>query len=137
MEEVTKKVLGYQARAPVLLRNGMELVQKGEMEKGGEFIWGAVGAYLNALELLKTGKAKADHGQMVKNAEGVANSLGDKRLDEAIKSAEKLHANYYHSFLTKEEFLERAERARYAYERFGKILEDELSRLGITKNSAT
>ncbi|MCS4540696.1 MAG: hypothetical protein HYU03_08415 [Thaumarchaeota archaeon] len=68
IDEGKRKIVGYQVRATELFKNGEELAMKGELEKAGEFFWGAISCYLNALEFLDKGKAHGGHGEMVKMA---------------------------------------------------------------------
>lgn len=105
-----------------------DLVKKKEFEKAGEFFWGAVACFINALEFLYTGKAHAKHGEMVEEAKKIAIGRENLRLLDAIGDAEKLHANYYHSFISKDEYPEYYEKARYALMEFEKILTEELAK---------
>lgn len=122
-----EKIRKYEDRATQLIANAEALVKKGELEKAGEFFWGAIACYINALELLYTGKAHARHSEMVIEAKTIASGRKDIRLLEAIREAEKLHANYYHSFITKDEFPVYYAAAKYAFIEFQKILEESLS----------
>ncbi len=131
MEEAVEKVLGYSARASQLFENGEGLAKKGELEKAGEFFWGAIACYINALRFMHTGKAHGGHKEMVLDAKKIAAQIGDTPLFEAIEGAEKFHANYYHSFIPKDEFPQYYKKAEYAFLAFHRLLEQEKTRLGI------
>jgi hypothetical protein len=124
--DALEKIEKYESRSAQLIENADQLVRKHELEKAGEFYWGAVGCYLNALQFLFTGKAHSGHGEMVLEAKRIATERGDEPLLEAVKAAEKLHANYYHSFISEDEFPEYYEKALFAVRAFKGILSEKL-----------
>lgn len=128
VDSSTEKLRVYSEKAVQLVENAEALVKKDELEKAGEFYWGALACYLNSLELLYTGKAHSGHAEMVREAKSIASSRGDPDLVKAIGMAEKLHANYYHNILSPDEFPDYYERWKYAFQKFGEILKDELAR---------
>jgi hypothetical protein len=127
-QDIPRKLETYRQKAIQLIENADGLVRKGELEKAGEFYWGALTCYLNSLELLRTGKSHSKHGEMVREAKQIASNRSDPALFNALQSAEKLHANYYHSILSEDEFPDYYEKWKYAFQGFEKILKEELSR---------
>jgi hypothetical protein len=132
VEEAQVKIQNYRARAAQFFNNGKLLLKKGELEKAGEMFWGAISCYINAIQLLHTGKAYGDHKQMVNDAKKIATNVGDKNLLDAIEQAEKFHANFYHGFIPKDEFPKYYEKAVYAFVTFDRILQQELAKKGVT-----
>ena len=94
----------YVDRAGALRANADAAISGGELDKAGEFLWGVMACYLNALKLMYTGKTAGTHKELMEVAIMVAKELGDERFRRAIKNAERLHANFYHLFLDAEDF---------------------------------
>jgi len=53
-----------------------------------------VACYLNALNLVKTGRPARSHFEMVRIGLDLAKDLGDEKFYRAIRRAEKLHVNF-------------------------------------------
>jgi len=123
-----ERVKEYVDRAQLLKLNVDESIGRGELDKAGEFLWGVVSCYLNALRLMLTGRVAADHKELMATAEQVAKNLNDERFIRAIREAERLHANFYHSFLDLQGFTQTYGEVMYALERLhGKLTEVSLS----------
>jgi hypothetical protein len=137
MEEAIATVLEYQERASRLFENGTKLVRRGELEKAGEFFWGAIASYVNALRFIYQGKASSGHKEMVLAAKEMAMQANDSKLFQAIETSEKFHANYYHGFISKDEFSKYYEEAKYAFDSFHSILERERVKRGIGIENAS
>jgi len=101
----------YEQRALEYQANSMELLRRGELAKAGEMLWGALVSYLNAIAVLLRGEPLRRHGEVRKLGRQVAIARGDRELHEYIITTEAIHANFYHEFMSKEEFLEYYARA--------------------------
>ena len=127
-DEVLEKTEKYRIRADKLFENAKIFLDKKEYEKTGEFLWGALAAYINAIIFIRTGEARYNHNKLVKAGEGIAKAVQDQDLLKAIKgTGQKLHANYYHGFLIVEDFQDMFPEIEKAIEKLDKILLNELS----------
>jgi len=66
-------------------------------------LWGAFSCYVNAVGAL-FGKVTHKHIQLVRVAKQLALERKDPAMFEQITQAERLHANFYHNFMTEEDF---------------------------------
>jgi hypothetical protein len=131
-DEALEKIEKYRIRADKLFENAKIFLDKKEYEKTGEFLWGALATYINAIVYLKTGEAKHSHKKLVTAGEGIAKAAQDQDLFKAIKgTGQELHANYYHGFLEVEAFQDIFPEIEKAIEKLDNILLNELK--GIPK----
>ncbi len=127
-DEDLEKTEKYKIRADKLFENAKIFLDKKEYEKTGEFLWGALAAYINAIVFFKTGKAKYNHNKLVKAGEDIAKEVNDPDLLKAInRTGQKLHANYYHGFLILEDFKDMFPEIEKAIEKLDKILSSQLN----------
>ena len=84
------------------LKDAEELYAKGDLAQAGEKYWGAVTALLNAVGE-KRGWSHYTHRDYAEIVERLSEEL-KQPLGRLFASVERLHANYYHSFLTKVNF---------------------------------
>ena len=84
------------------LRRAEELYARGDLAQAGEKYWGAVTALLNAIGE-KRGWSHYTHRDYAEIVERLSEELGEP-LGRLFASVERLHANYYHNFLTKVNF---------------------------------
>ena len=80
-----------------------ELYERGDFVQAGEKYWGAVTALLNALAE-KRGWPHYSHRDYAVAVERLYNETGDKELVINFSLAERLHANFYHNFLSPQGF---------------------------------
>jgi hypothetical protein len=73
-----------------------------EFDKASEDLWGAINAAASALSILLSGKPIKDHSNLRELMNDIAKEKPE--IIELYKEAEKLHANFYHNFLTPENF---------------------------------
>ena len=126
-KEAIEKIGKYKHRAEKLFENAKIFLDKGEYEKTGEFLWGALAAYINAIVFLRTGEAKYSHNKLVAAGENIAKVVKDADLLKAIRqTGQKLHANYYHGFLILEDFKDMFPEIEKAIEKLDNILFNEL-----------
>lgn len=60
-------------------------MDKGEYEKTGEFLWGALAAYINAIVFLRTGEAKYNHSKLVTAGKNIPKVVKDPDLLKAVR----------------------------------------------------
>jgi len=84
------------------LRDAEELYAKGDLAQAGEKYWGAVTALLNTIGE-KRGWSHYTHRDYAEIVERLSEEL-EEPLGRLFASIERLHANYYHNFLTKVNF---------------------------------
>jgi len=88
------------------------LLQQGELEKAGEVIWSIIVIMVDTISMLVQGKPLRRHRELkifVKTtlAQLYNNLTGSDSvvLVKLFENAERLHANFYHEFLDREELL--------------------------------
>ncbi len=84
------------------LREAEELYANGDLSQAGEKYWGAVTALINAIAE-KRGWSHYTHRDYAEAVERLSEELKEP-LGRLFASVERLHANYYHNFLTKVNF---------------------------------
>jgi hypothetical protein len=90
-------------------------LNKGEYAKAGELLWGSIVEAAKALSLKYTGQPINDHKSIRTYLDKLCLGYSNKEYwRELNRSAERLHINFYESFLGKDEFWE-------TYE-YGKLL---------------
>ncbi len=78
--------------------NAHKALKNKEYEKASEFIWGSFTQLLQALALLR-GLALGTHAKMKGYVREIARELNNEEVLMAFEEGEKLHANFYRSFL--------------------------------------
>ncbi len=108
IEGIICRAMEYRERAVKYFMNFEEERLRENFDKAGEALWGVISCLLNAIHLLEKGKPITDHQMMRQFAVHYLVSMTDEgeRLVGIFKRAEKLHANFYHSFLDRDEFNE-------------------------------
>ena len=84
------------------LRDAEELYAKGDLVQAGEKYWGAVTALLNVIGE-RRGWSHYTHRDYAEIVERLSEELKEP-LGRLFASVERLHANYYHNFLTRVNF---------------------------------
>ena len=86
-----------------LLDEAEEHYQRGELVQAGEKLWGAICALLNAIGELRR-LPHYSHRDYVDIVEILVRETEDLELARLFASAERLHANFYHGFLSRPSF---------------------------------
>jgi len=73
-----------------------------EFDKASEDLWGVINTSASALSILLSGKPIKDHSNLRELMNDIA--IENPEIVELYKEAERLHANFYHNFLTEESF---------------------------------
>ncbi len=84
------------------LREAEELYRRGDLVQAGEKYWGALAALLNAIGEIKR-LPHYSHRDYAEIVERLSEELREP-LGRLFASAERLHANYYHGFLSRTNF---------------------------------
>jgi hypothetical protein len=84
------------------LKEAEELYARGDLAQAGEKYWGAVAALLNAVAE-KRGWRHYSHRDYAEIIERLSEELREP-LGRLFASCERLHSNFYHSFLTRVNF---------------------------------
>lgn len=104
------------------LRESEELRRKGDLVQAGEKLWGAITSLLNAIAE-ERGWPHYSHGDYAEAVERLLEETGDEELPRLFASAERLHANFYHNFLSEKGFEIHARDAVTLAERLIKIMQ--------------
>jgi hypothetical protein len=117
----------YAEKSNEKFENYKLLFEKKELEKAGEILWGAI---VNMIDLIRlTKNAPLDNHQIMRNfLKSYAASIRDNDLWELFKEAEKLHPNFYHSFMDKDYFEETATAALKLYDKLRILAYEELEK---------
>ena len=103
------------------LNDAEELYNKGDLPQSGEKYWGAVAALLNAIAE-KRGLPHYSHGDYAVLIDELYRETKDKALVVDFRMVEGLHANFYHNFMSREEFELHRDAALELIERLKKML---------------
>ena len=105
MEALQLQLAEYEKTSRFYYDNAKEYVRRREYSKAGEALWGSINVYLKIISLIISNRPlPTEHREIRRYVRSLSNSLRDPELYEWYKKAEKLHANFYHSFLDEEEF---------------------------------
>lgn len=74
-----------------------------DFAKASEFLWGVVSNLTYCLGLLY-GRKLGKHREVVAFLKELAGALRDDEMLKQIRAAEALHANFYHDFMSEDEF---------------------------------
>jgi len=109
----------YRREAGRYLENAFGALMEGELTKASEFLWGSMAEALKAVAARK-GYLLRSHSELRNYARQLARELGDRQLEDAFIRADRLHANFYESFLSDQDLAADAEEIRLAV---GKLLD--------------
>lgn len=116
-----EKVQRYITTAEFYLSNADKKLAEGELSKAGEFLWGAIAIQLKTIGALNDFPVD-DHAKTIVVGDRVAAARNDPQLRAAIMMAEKLHANYYETFLREEEFTRYVAEVKLAYSKLAEVV---------------
>lgn len=113
-ESVEEKISKYVSNAAHYYDNSKETLEKKELGKAGELMWGAIAETAKALSL-KDGQPIRTHEQIRTFLSKLSTIYNKKVLDKWKKSADYLHVNFYETFLDEPTFLEHYEDGEQLY----------------------
>lgn len=114
--EITERELN---RAHELYSNYLEK-RNTDLSKAGEHLWGAINNLASGIYRAKTGKGIGQHAKVRDLMRDLADG-GEVDFND-FKDAETLHHNYYHNFLSVEEWDDRVNNARKLYDSLDRLL---------------
>jgi len=85
------------------LREAEDFYKKGDLVQAGEKLWGALTALLNAIAE-KRGLPHYSHRDYAVIIDELYRETKDRDLVIGFGLAERLHANFYHNFISKDQF---------------------------------
>jgi len=94
-----ERVAFYVKLHEALLAEADEHYHRGDLAQAGEKLWGAVTALLSAIGELK-GLPHFSHCDFIDIIEALVKETGDPELARLFASVERLHANFYHGFMS-------------------------------------
>ncbi|MFQ6116316.1 MAG: PaREP1 family protein [bacterium] len=98
----------YNAQSRRYMQNAQKYLEKGDIDKASEFLWGSVAEAVKALAASK-GIALKTHGELWEFMRELTTELGDPTLYEDFRTANYLHSNFYEIELGPHEILSAAE----------------------------
>lgn len=106
-------------RAHELYSNYLEK-RNTDSAKAGEHLWGAINNLASGIYRMETGTGIGQHVKV----RGLIKDLSIKKEVDFndFKDAETLHSNFYHNFLSVEEWNERMNNARKLYDSLDRLL---------------
>jgi len=85
------------------LKEAEDFYKKGDLVQAGEKFWGALTALLNAIAE-KRGLPHYSHRDYAVIIDELYKETKDRDLVVGFSLAERLHANFYHNFMSKDQF---------------------------------
>ena len=78
------------------------MLDEGELQKAGEFVWGSMAAAVKAVAACN-GVSLRSHGKLVEFARELSRELESPYLYDSFHKARSLHSNFYEADLTAED----------------------------------
>ncbi|MBM3942314.1 MAG: hypothetical protein FJ316_05225 [SAR202 cluster bacterium] len=123
--DIPQQVLGYVARSRHYLENAYISLERNEVEKAGEFLWGSMAQAIKAVAASK-GRQLRHQREVGEYLMELSKALRDPGLRDAFRDANSLHQNFYESGLNRAIVLEYGERIRPAVGRLLRLIPREM-----------
>jgi uncharacterized protein (UPF0332 family) len=101
----------YSKQSHRLVQNAQKFLEKGDLDKASEFLWGGVAQAVKALAA-KRGLMLKTHGELWEFMRELAMEINDPTLYEDFRTANYLHSNFYEVELGPHEILSAAEKVK-------------------------
>ncbi|MDO8636056.1 MAG: PaREP1 family protein [Dehalococcoidia bacterium] len=111
----------YLGRAQEYWKQANEFLEQQHFLKVSELAWGSVVQMVHALAV-KQGIKLTTHKELINYVRKIASMLGDREMQDLLKQAEKLHANFYHQFLDEADIRETFGAIERLLEKIGELL---------------
>lgn len=111
----------YLGRAQEYWKQASDFLSQQHFLKVSELAWGSVNQMVHALAV-KQGRKLTTHKEVIDYIRKIASVSGDKEMQELVKQAEKLHANFYHQFLDETEVKEIFGATQRLLDKIGELL---------------
>ena len=83
----------YVFRSGEYLHNTYVALERGEIEKASEFLWGSMALAVKAVAALREVELR-NHGAIWEYARQLSKELGDQQLFDSFRDANRLHSNF-------------------------------------------
>ena len=104
-EEILKEIMRKRKEESRLYENYIKYYEKRDFVKAGEFLWGSINNLAYALGLVY-GKRLTGHREIIQFLRELAEMNKIEEHKRYIRSAEALHANFYHRWMDENTFEE-------------------------------
>ena len=111
----------YLGRAQEYWKQASEFLKQRHFLKVSELAWGSVVQMVHALAV-KQGRKLTTHKEIINYIRKISSMSGDKEMQELMKHAERLHANFYHQFLDENDVRETFGAIQRLLEKIGELL---------------
>jgi len=104
-EEVLEEIRRRRVEESRLYENYIKYYERRDLVKASEFLWGSINNLAYALGLIY-GRRLTGHRMVIQFMRELAEKSGREEYRRYISSAEALHANFYHGWMSEEVFEE-------------------------------
>jgi hypothetical protein len=125
--EVFEEIVRRRIEEEKLFNNYLECLRKGEIVKACEFLWGSINNIAYCIGLLY-GRKLGKHREIIGFMREIARHYGREELARYVSSAEAIHSNFFHNWMEKETFIEKAGEVEILRKWLIEILESEISK---------
>lgn len=112
----------YAEQSRRYLQNARKSLEKGDLDKASEFLWGSVAEAVKTLAA-KRGLTLRTHGELWEFMRELATELGEPTLYDDFRTANYLHSNFYEVELGPHEILNAAEHVEHLVSRLFELVE--------------
>lgn len=131
-ENVLKEIKRRRIEESKLYDNYIKYSKEGEFVKASEFLWGAINNIVYSIGLLY-GKKLGKHKLIIETIKELARKYRKKEYERYAYSADAIHSNFYHAWMSKEDFMEKVREVEELRKWLIELLEQEISRLSQNK----
>jgi HEPN domain-containing protein len=125
--ERVEKAAKYLTQSLRYLENAYAELQKGEVEKSGELLWGSVAEALKAFMMARKGLLIKEHREFRRIARELAKECADESISQVVAEADSLHSNFYEARLEIDDLRCAFERIRFLVEKLKNLTIRELT----------
>ncbi len=120
LREILREIEKRRRDIEILFNNYHESINNKDYFKASEDLWGIVNSEMAIISLLLGKRLPSSHGEL----RALAHSLGrlDHEIPDLFRSAETLHANFYHNFLDEDRFSYERLRVERLIEKLDQVL---------------
>lgn len=130
-EKTFKEIKRRRIEEGRLYSNYIKYYRKGDMIKASEFLWGSINNIVYSIGLLY-GKKLGKHSLIIQTIRELATKWG-KEYEKYVSSAEAIHSNFYHAWMSEEVFKEKVKEVEELRKWLIEILESEIRRVTLNK----
>ncbi|MEM4970840.1 MAG: PaREP1 family protein [Sulfolobales archaeon] len=105
-EELLEEVRRRMGIVEIYFKNYQEYLDRREFEKASEMLWGILNNLASMLSMLYGGEPIRKHDELRMFMNVLAQRIREPEILRLYRSCEKLHANFFHSFMDEIDFEE-------------------------------